>query len=268
VAKNTPKQQEKISADCPHCGFTQLESAFAKTTFCRKCGEHYSIEKLLLKEVASLKGPSFFDKVGKMLARETVREIACLSCEHKQQVSSAAQSSLCPACGSYIDLRDFKIAGPFGRSIQTQGEIVVTSKGDLSSSRAVCREALIEGQVRGTLSCTGVVRIKQKGKIVGTIEGQTVIIEKKSDVEFVRPLKGHSIQINGKTSARIMCDGMVTINSGGVMEGTIYAKAINIEKGGVFSGELFIGQQEPAQADLLKTGQQPGLFGDEGLQPA
>ena len=268
MAKNTPKLQEKISADCPHCGFTQLESAFAKTTFCRKCGEHYSIEKLLLKEVASLKGPSFFDKVGKMLARETEREISCLSCHAKQQVSSSAQSSLCPKCGSYIDLRDFKIAGPFGRSIQTQGEVIVTSKGDLSSSRVVCREATIEGQLRGTLNCTGVVHVKVRGKILGTIDSQNVVIEKKAEVEFMRPLKGHAIEINGKISARIVCEGMVTINKGGVMEGTIYAKSINIEKGGVFSGELFIGQQELAQTELPGKAQQQGLFGDDNLQPA
>ena len=268
MAKNTPKQHEKISADCPHCGFTQLESSIAKTTFCRKCGQHYSIEKLLLKEVDSLKGPSFFDKVSKLISRETIREIACLSCDHKQQVSSAAQSSLCPSCGSYIDLRDFKIAGPFGRSIQTQGEIFITSKGDLSSSRAVCREAVVEGQLRGTLSCTGVVRVRLRGKILGTIDGHHVVIEKRSDVEFVRPLKGHAIEINGKVSARIVCEGQVTINKGGVLEGTIYAKAINIETGGVFSGELFIGQQEIAQRELLGEGRHPGLFGDEGLQPA
>lgn len=268
MAKNTPRQTEKISADCPHCGFTQLESAFAKTTFCRKCGEHFSIEKLLLKEVDSLKGPSLFAKVGKFLSRETIREIACLSCQHQQQVSSAAQSSLCPSCGSYIDLRDFKIAGPFGRSIQTQGEVIVTTKGDLSSSRVVCRAATIEGMVRGSLSCTGVVRIKTRGKITGSIDGQHVIIDKKAVVEFVRALKGHAIEINGRASARVVCEGLVTINKGGVLEGTVYAKAINVEKGGVFSGELFIGKQDLEQTELLGKGRQPGLFGDEGLQPA
>ena len=77
---NTPKASEKISADCPHCGFSQLESAFAKSTFCRKCGQHYSIEKLLAKEVASLKGPSIFDKLSKMVAGEKVRDICCFSC--------------------------------------------------------------------------------------------------------------------------------------------------------------------------------------------
>ncbi len=268
MAKNTPKQHEKISADCPHCGFTQLESAFAKSTFCRKCGEHYSIEKLLLKEVDSLKGPSFFDKVGKLLSRETTREIACLSCSHPQQVSSVAQSSLCPGCGSYIDLRPFRITGPYGRSIQTQGEVVITSKGDVSSARVVCRDAVIEGQVRGVFVGTGVVRIKTRGKILGTIDGQNVVIDKKGDVEFMRPLKGHAIEINGKISARIQCDGQVTINKGGILEGTVHAKAINVEKGGVFSGELFIGQQPEAQAEVPGSARQPGLFGDEGLQPA
>ncbi len=268
MAKNTPKQHEKISADCPHCGFTQLESAFAKTTFCRKCGEHYSIEKLLLKEVDSLKGPSFFDKVGKLLSRETTREIACLSCGHPQQVSSAAQSSSCPGCGSYIDLRPFRITGPYGRSIQTQGEVVITSKGDVSSARVVCRDAVIEGQVRGVFVGTGVVRIKTRGKILGTIDGRNVVIDKRGDVEFMRPLKGHAIEINGKISARIQCDGQVTINKGGILEGTVHAKAINVEKGGVFSGELFIGQQPEAQAEVPGNARQAGLFGDEGLQPA
>jgi cytoskeletal protein CcmA (bactofilin family)/predicted RNA-binding Zn-ribbon protein involved in translation (DUF1610 family) len=269
VAKNTPKQHEKISADCPHCGFTQLESAFAKSTFCRKCGEHYSIEKLLLKEVASLKGPSFFSKVGKLLSRETTRDIACLSCGHPQQVSSAAQSSLCPGCGSYIDLRPFRITGPYGRSIQTQGEVVITSKGDVSSARVVCRDALVEGQVRGTLMSTGVVRVKTRGKILGTIAARSLVIDKRCDVEFVRPVKVHSIEINGRVTARILCESQVTINKGGILAGTVYAKAINVEKGGVFSGELFIGQQELEKAEeSLGTPQQPGLFGDEGLQPA
>ncbi|MDQ3622578.1 MAG: polymer-forming cytoskeletal protein, partial [Verrucomicrobiota bacterium] len=243
--KNTPKQIEKISADCPHCGFSQLESPYAKSTFCRRCGEHYSIEKLLLKETTSLKGPSLFDRLGKLLARETVREVACLSCGTRQQLSSAAQSSICPQCGSYMDLRDFKITGPFGRSVQTQGDVVVTSKGDVSSARITCGSAFIEGKLRGALVCTGTLRMKVQGKVLGSIEAQDLIIEKRCAAEFVRPLKVQRVEINGKISARIMCEGQVTINKHGSLDGTVYARAISIEKGGIFSGELFIGQHEP-----------------------
>lgn len=262
---NTPKHVEKISADCPHCGFSQLESAFAKSTFCRKCGQHYSIEKLLAKEATSLKEPSFLDKISKLVSGEKIRDICCFSCGHRQRVSTSAQSSICPQCGSYVDLRDFKISGPFGRSIQTQGEVHVTSKGEITSSKIACGTAFLEGKLRGNLSCTGTVSLKMHGKLLGSIEAHHLCVERRCDVECVRPVKVHSAEIHGKISARIMCETTVNITKGGALEGVVYAKAINIERGGIFSGELFIGQQELTQPDLLGSEDQPGLFGDEAL---
>ncbi|MES2568753.1 MAG: polymer-forming cytoskeletal protein [Verrucomicrobiota bacterium] len=249
ASSNTPKQLEKISADCPHCGFSQLESAYAKSTFCRKCGEHFSIEKLLLKEATSLKGPSFFDKLSKLVSREKIRTVSCFSCHAQQQVSTEAQSTSCSQCGSYIDLREFKIDGPFGRSIQTQGEVIITPKGDVASSRIACGSAFIEGKFKGALFCTGLVRVRMKGKFIGSVESEKLVIEKKSEVEFVRPVKVRSIEINGKTLAHVECDGRVTINKGGSLEGSIQARAITIEKGGTFSGELSISSPEPPPSE-------------------
>lgn len=247
MASNNPKNSEKVSADCPHCGFSQLESAFAKSTFCRKCGQHYSIEKLLAKEVASLKGPSLFAKLTKMVAGEKIRDICCFSCGHRQQVSSSAQSSLCPQCSSYIDLSDFKIAGPFGRSIQTQGEVVLSHKADVTSAKIACGAAVIDGKLRGLLVCTGEARVKLQGKFLGDIDAQKLVIDKKADVEFPRLVKVRAVEIHGKMVANINCDGCLSIASGGSLVGTVQAKAINIEKGGIFSGELTIGQaEEPA----------------------
>jgi cytoskeletal protein CcmA (bactofilin family)/predicted RNA-binding Zn-ribbon protein involved in translation (DUF1610 family) len=268
---NAPKQPEKINADCPHCGFSQLESAFAKSTFCRKCGQHYSIEKMLAKEATSLKEPSIFDRLSKLVSGEKIRDVCCFSCNHRQKVSTSAQSSLCPQCGSYIDLKDFKISGTFGRSIQTQGEVIITSKGEVTSAKIACGEAYIEGKLRGNLSCTGTVTVRMQGKLLGSVEAQQLVVEKRANVEFVRPVKVHSAEIRGKISARIMCESGLTVAKGGVLEGVVYAKAINIERGGIFSGELFIGQQELTQPELLAGSEgHPDLFGDEtlGLGPA
>lgn len=240
---NQRKQQpEKISADCPHCGFSQLESAYAKSTICRRCSQPFSIEKLLAKEVSSLKPPSFFDKIGKLISRETIREVSCFSCHHTQQVSSAAESSLCPKCGSYIDLRDFKITGPFGRSIQTQGEVIITDKGDATSQRILCGRAWIEGKMRGHLLCTDTVSLKAQCKIMGAIEADKVVVEKKCDAELTRPTKARSIEVNGKVTGDFFIEGKVTINKHGYIIGNIYARSIVIEKGGSFYGELHIGE--------------------------
>ncbi len=255
---NERKQQpEKISADCPHCGFSQLESAYAKSTFCRQCREHFSIEKLLAKEVGSLKAPSFFDKIGKAFSRETNREVNCFSCRAPQTVSAAAESTSCPKCGSYIDLRDFKITGPFGRGIQTQGEVTITSKGDVTSQRILCGSAWIEGKMRSQMVCTGTVHVKIQGKLLGSVHAHNIVVEKKSELELTKPFRVEGIEINGKLNGEIYCDGRVTINKHGVLNGTVHARAIVVEKGGIFFGELHIGQEpspETAAAPATEAG--------------
>jgi len=266
--ENKPRQSEKINADCPHCGFSQLESAYAKSTFCRKCGQHYSIEKLLAREAVSLKTPGFFDKLTKLIVRETVREVTCFSCGHRQTVSGAAQSTLCPQCGSYVDLKDFKIDGPFGRSIQTQGDVVILPKGDCTGARIACASARVEGKLRGVLFATNQVSVRTKEKVVGAIETRNLIIEKKCDCEFVRPLKAESVEISGRISARLVCDGQVKINKGGSLEGTLYAKSIVVDKGGIFSGELCIRQNPKEEIDKLEQGTLFGGEGDAQLNPA
>ena len=216
-----------------------------------------------------VRGPSIFDRLSKLVSGEKIRKIRCFSCGHRQEVSSAAQSSLCPSCGSYIDLRDLKISGPYGRSIQTQGEIHLTAKGELTSAKAACGSAILEGKLRGTVVCTGHVHVRMHGKVLGGIEAHELIIDRKCDVDFARTLKAHSVEVNGRISARIVCETAVIINKGGVLEGTVYARSIQVEKGGVFSGELFIGQ--PEVTGELPSGvapRQQALFGDEGLQPA
>lgn len=241
----------KLPVECPRCGFTQAESVFAKSTICRKCSLHIDLEKLRQPDPPEAKAGSIFDKFSKLLSRETTRRIRCFQCDHAQTVSSSATSSICPACSSYIDLRDFKIVNSFNRSIQTQGSVVVTSKGDLISPKIACGSAVIEGRLRGNLLCSGTTQIKFKGKIHGAIDSQHLQVQKGSDVEFIRPLKVKDVDICGKVSARIMAGGVVRISKTGCLEGTVYAKSITVDKGGVFQGELIIGKREMEQAELL-----------------
>ncbi len=239
----------RTTVECPHCGFKQLESPHAKSTFCRKCSNHYGLEKP--EPPPREARPSFLARLGALLGRKKTREIRCFHCEGRQTVSTSATSSLCPHCSTYIDLTNFKIKTAFSRSLETQGVVHVTAKGDLTSTRVACGEAYIQGKMRGTLVCTGEARIKLKGKLHGALEVAQLIVEKRSDVEAVRPIHAESAQISGKISARLHVDGTVTIKKKGWLEGTVYAKGIVVEKGGIFLGELVIGQRELSQPDLL-----------------
>jgi cytoskeletal protein CcmA (bactofilin family)/endogenous inhibitor of DNA gyrase (YacG/DUF329 family) len=246
----------KISVACPHCNARQLESAYAKTTFCRKCGKHIDLRKINAaangsgaEEDASEAG-GVFDKFTRLFKRETTREIRCYHCNAPQTASSFAKSGSCTQCGGYIDLQDYKITGNYSRSIQTQGTITVGRGGDVTSTKVVCNNAIVHGKLHGNVLCTGMMHLKTRGRLIGAIEAKEVVVEKKSDIEFVRPLRVGTIEISGKVSARIYADA-VAITKSGELDGSVNAKSISIEKGGIFHGDLFIGQPKIEQPELI-----------------
>src|SRR5205085_3597011 len=85
--------------------------------------------------------------------RPRINSVVCFDCGTKQELNSAASSTICPSCSVHMDLRDYKINTAFSRAIRTHGEVHVTSSGDLCSSSVVCRSAIIEGKLRGSLHC-------------------------------------------------------------------------------------------------------------------
>jgi cytoskeletal protein CcmA (bactofilin family) len=252
-----------MAAVCPHCGFTQEESIAAKTTFCRKCQGHYSLERPLAGERSIVKEPGLLSRMVRYFTGPKEREIVCFSCSHKQVLSTEAQSTMCPSCGAYVDLRDFKITGPFGRSVQTAGEVSVSAKGDVTSTRLMCGSATIEGSLRGCIVCTGTASLFVKGRMPGLLEAAHVLVERKADIEFVRVLKTKLFELNGKARARVAADKVV-INKGGWLEGVVYARAIVVEKGGVFTGDLHIGQDAAAlEAEPMETDRNLARFEDD-----
>ncbi len=125
-----------------------MESAFAKTTFCRKCSKHFDLEQQREAEAPATKD-GLLKRFGTLFATETTRGIRCFDCRAQQNVSSSAKSSICPQCGAYIDLRDFKIATSFARAIQTQGTVIVTPKGRTDELKGrLCRRSRLRKDSR------------------------------------------------------------------------------------------------------------------------
>jgi cytoskeletal protein CcmA (bactofilin family)/predicted RNA-binding Zn-ribbon protein involved in translation (DUF1610 family) len=266
VAKNVRRNSDKMAAVCPHCGFTQEESVIAKSTFCKKCQEHYSLERALAGERSIVREPSLFSKLSRLVTGEREREVCCFSCGHKQVLSTTAQSTMCPGCGAYMDLRDFKITSPFGRSVQTAGEVHIGPRGDVTSTRLMCGSALIEGSLRGCIVCTGIARVKFKGRLTGMLQAEHLMVEKGADMEFGRLVRTKIFEVKGKVAAKIVAE-KVLIAKGGWLEGAVYARAITVEKGGVFSGDLHIGQETfHVLEEPMETDRQIGRFDDDGVE--
>lgn len=245
----------RVEVQCPHCGNIQLEPELAKSTYCRKCSGYIQIAKggrVPGPLPAGPKEPTLFEKVEGLLGVQRTFVARCFECNGRREVGRNATSTICPLCGAYIDLQDYKIVGSYSRSIRTRGSLVITPKGDLNSNRAICETAEIQGHMRGSLICATVLRIRLKGKLSGSLESKHVIIDRKSEVELMRPLRGELIEVEGTMSGRILSSGKVVVKKGGVLRGTVNAKSFLVDRGGEFSGELTIGQPTMVQGDLLK----------------
>jgi cytoskeletal protein CcmA (bactofilin family)/ribosomal protein S27E len=249
----------KVSAECPHCGFKQMEYAAAKSSICRQCGRSFTPfapkPGLKLRTTEEAPAPettssSIFGKLEDFWKRQTSCVVECFECKRKQQVSGAATSTICPSCSAHIDLRDYKITSGFSRSIRTRGNVHLSGKGDLASSSVECQSALIEGRLRGNLHCD-TATINYSGKIPGRISGRHVVVERKADIHCFRTVRAEHIEIKGRMSGEIIAQS-VTVHRKGSLEGDVTARAISVERGGVFSGQLAIGQVGLAQGELLR----------------
>lgn len=236
-----------------------MEYAAAKSTMCRQCGAHFvplapKLEVRLRPKdepVETVADPSLFRKLEGFWTKHHSSVIECFDCKATQEISSAATSTICPKCSKHIDLRDYKIATSFSRSIRTHGQIHLTAKGDLSSSNVTCRSALIEGKLRGNLHCLGTATINFIGKIPGRLTAEHVLVDRKSVVQFFRRVRVKSIEIRGQVTGEIVAEGAVIIHRHAMLDGNVTAKSISVEKGGIFSGQLVIGNAGLTQAELL-----------------
>jgi cytoskeletal protein CcmA (bactofilin family) len=236
-----------------------MEYAAAKSTMCRQCGAHFvpSAPKLQVRlrskdePVGPVADPSLFRRLEGFWSKHHSAIIECFDCKATQQVSSAASSTICPKCSKHIDLRDYKITTSFSRSIRTNGQVHLTAKGALSSSNVTCRAALIEGKLRGNLHCLGTATINFTGKIPGRLTAEHILVERKSDVQFFRRVRVKSIEIRGRMTGEIIAEGTVVIHRNAMLDGNVTAKSISVEKGGIFCGQLVIGNAGLTQAELL-----------------
>lgn len=245
-----------------------MEYAAAKSTICRQCGVHFSpavpktqIKLRALPKEAALSAPppsahtsgggSLFHKFDGLWKQQRNSVVGCFECRAKQEVSGAASSTICPQCSAHMDLRDYKISTPFSRAIRTHGEVHLTSKGELGSSNVICRSALIEGKLRGNLTCAETATINYSGKVPGRLTAQHALVERRAEVQFFRRVRVKTIEIRGRMTGEIIAEGAVVIHRNASLDGNVTAKSITVEKGGVFSGQLIIGDRDLTQAELL-----------------
>jgi cytoskeletal protein CcmA (bactofilin family) len=252
----------RIEVTCPSCANHQQESASAKSTYCRKCGGYIQLEKPAKSSAHHQPGErviSGFQKLQDFLGVQRTIIARCFECPGVREVPKTATSTLCPKCGAYIDLQDYKVGGAFTRSIRTGGRLTIAAKGDLISRRAFCGSAEIEGSLRAKLICSGDVTIRRKGKVGGEIEARNIHIDRKCVLEFAYPIRAELVEIDGSVTVPSVLARRVVVHKTGRLTGAVSAQGFVVEKGGYFTGDLKIGK--PSSPPISDTTSLAGAAG-------
>lgn len=232
----------QVQVECPHCGHFQSESKSWLGTICRACGSYFSNSSL---------------GNGKIVQTPVVpvpeipqREIFCHRCGFTTKVSPLALNCSCGGCSASISLRKVVISGRVSRWIDTRDTLLVLQGASLFAPLAICREAVLLGKIAGVLLVEEQCRVEGRGVQPVQLRAGTLRIERGAEIKFPYPVQADEILVRGSLHGDLYCSGRVTIARRGLVHGRVFARSIQMERGGDLVGPLRIGPVDPPEIHL------------------
>lgn len=267
---------KRIELVCPQCEHSQLEPAMVVSTLCRSCGFHMDIcdgkpviraknaTRLATAGNPPLQHPSTggSEPTSKPAKREGIgflrkifqgeprkRAIDCLHCGNVFEVVRDAQSSQCPKCGGYVSLRDYEVDTDWRQRIQTRGDITILKSGSIIGVNLQCHNLNVFGKLAATVECSGKLRIRSHGKIVGNVTCRELRVERGVEVEFQGEVHAGSAFIDGNVKAQLTCTGTITLEKKAHLQGLARAGELVVKAGAKHTGmmEVVKASSDPAK---------------------
>ena len=254
----------RIELECPECGHHQMEPSLVISTQCRACGDHMDIRhgkpvsrpKYATRLASAGKPPvqhptvapaapksaSKGDAPGifrRFFVREPdKREIDCYHCKRKFEVVSDAQSSQCRKCGGYISLKDYTIADAWRRRIQTRGDVTILKSGSIIGVHVQSHHLTVLGKLAASVECSGTLRIRSHGKIIGNVKCRELRVERGARVEFQGDVHAEKAYIDGDVKAQLTCTGTITLEKKAHLQGLAKAGGLVVKAGAKHTGSM------------------------------
>ncbi len=234
------------------------------STLCRACGQHMDIRdgKPVVRPKYATRlasegrppvqhptvGPitpkkkereSHIDLIKKLFRRDSgKRSIICYHCENVFEVVPEAQSSQCGKCGGYISLRDYEVDHPWRRRIQTRGDVTILKGGSIIGVMVQCHHLTVLGALEAPVDCSGDLRIRSHGKVIGNMRCRELRVERGAVVEIQGEVHAQRVFIDGQVKAQISCTGTIILEKKAHLQGLARAAGLIVRKGAKHTGKM------------------------------
>lgn len=174
------------------------------------------------------------------------RQVSCYHCRNVYEVVAFAQSTQCPKCSGYISLSDFEIDHAWRRRIQTRGNVVILKSGSILGVHVQCHDLTVLGKLAASVDCSGILRIRSHGKIIGNVTCKELRVERGAEVEFQGDVHVEKAYIDGQVKAQITCSGTITLEKKAHLQGLVRAGGLVVKAGAKHTGLMEVVRPEIA----------------------
>ncbi|MEP2777363.1 MAG: polymer-forming cytoskeletal protein [Luteolibacter sp.] len=175
-----------------------------------------------------------------------MRAISCYHCKYPFEVSTEAQSTQCKKCGGHISLRDYTIDQAWRRRIQTRGNVLVQKTGSIIGVNVQCHDLTVLGKLAAPVDCSGVLRIRSHGKIIGNVRCRELRVERGAEVEFQGDVHAEKAYLDGHVKAQLTCTGTITLEKKAHLQGLARAGGLIVKAGAKHTGLMEVVQSQIA----------------------
>lgn len=168
------------------------------------------------------------------------RSVHCHRCGADHSADPHAATTTCPSCGTVISFSNIVVSKHRSMPVDTRGDLLIEKKGYLYSGLSVCKNALIYGGVHGALVCEGRLVMHTSGLQAVRIDAAEILVPGGTFWECPFPIHATDLTVRGRLKASVVVSGKLSLLRGGMIEGTVYARSIQVDRGAHLLGKLHI----------------------------
>ena len=141
-----------------------------------------------------------------------------------------------------LDLTDHVIDDKWDKSFKTCGTVHLAAKGVLQSGEIVANDFILEGTIEaGAVRAMRKLELRPGARFSETnVTAPDLIIAPGATIAFIAPAEFRDVEIAGTLRANLHATGVVTIHSGGLLEGNFRGDHLVAEDGSGLRGTVEI----------------------------
>jgi cytoskeletal protein CcmA (bactofilin family) len=160
--------------------------------------------------------------------------IACFDCGYAFTLTGKLRKTICPKCHATLDIDDHTIEGEWTGPLKTLGSIEIKADAVLTEADIVARDVVLMGDAKD--AAIEAFRRLEIGKDAAfdaaRIKARDYCFGRGGKYTFTRRLVCRDLEVGGDLKAKIVCEGVVTIRSGGLLRGEVRGGRLVVEEGG------------------------------------